>query len=73
MTDSIVLHGMELPSKATAHADVSNISSLDDVVKCLHGFFDWRFRVKSMALKNIYVVELESFQGVFDGFKNMLK
>lgn len=38
-----------------------------------HNFGDWRRGVKSMTLEHIYVVQLESFQALFDRVKYMLE
>ena len=34
--DSIVLHRVELPRPAGAHADVAHVTGLDNIVECLH-------------------------------------
>jgi hypothetical protein len=66
------LHRLELIGIAATHSDVSCITSLDDIMECLHGLFDWSIGVESMALKYIDVFEVKTLQGFFDGSKNML-
>lgn len=46
LRDRLTLIGM-----ARAHSDVADVTSLDDVVQCLHGLLDRRRRVKPVAYR----------------------
>ena len=69
---SLTLHGAELPGVARAHANVADVSRLDDVVERLHRLLDRRIIVEPMALKNVNVVELQTLQAVLDALKDVL-
>lgn len=49
---SLTLHGPELMRKARAHADISDVASLHDVVKSLHRLCDWRLVVESKSMSH---------------------
>ena len=59
--NGVVLHGMELIGVAARHADVPRVPSLNDIVQGLHGFGNGSIVVEPVALKQIDVVELETF------------
>lgn len=70
--DCVVLHLVELVGVAAGHSDVSNVSSLDDVVQGLHRFSNRCVFVETMALENIDIVKLEAIQRMLDRFEYML-
>ena len=56
------LHCMELPSITATHANVAYPTRLDNVVKSLHCLFNGSLRVEPVALEDIDVVHLETFE-----------
>lgn len=63
---------MELPSVATAHADISYQPRLDNVVKCLHSLLDRSIGVEPVALENVDVVQAETFERFLDTSEDVL-
>jgi hypothetical protein len=63
---------MELPSSAAAHSNVTHPARLDNVVKGLHGLLNGSVRVEPMALKDIDVVGLETFERRFNRVEDVL-
>jgi hypothetical protein len=72
MSSALTLQDLELPGPATTHPYVPDETRLHDIVQCIHRLLDWRVFVKSMALNNIHVVELEPLERVLDRGKDSL-
>jgi hypothetical protein len=66
------LHSMELPSRAAAHSNVTYPARFDNVVKGLHGLLNGSLMIKSVALKDIDVVGLETVERRFYGIEDVL-
>ena len=44
-----VWDGRTLPGEAAAHANVSHLAALDNIVESLHSLLDWRVVVEAVA------------------------
>jgi hypothetical protein len=38
----------------------------------LHGFFNWRIGVETVALEDIHIIQLKTLQRALDSFENVL-
>lgn len=56
------LHSVELPSIAATHSNVTHPARLDNIVKSLHSLFNGCIVVEPVALKDIDVIGLETFE-----------
>ena len=66
ISQAIVDLGIErvrtLPSIAATHAYVSNVSCFDYIMQSLHRLLDWCIRIKAVALQDVDVIKLKTFQ-----------
>jgi hypothetical protein len=70
--NKLTLHQLELPCPTTAHAHIPDPALLYHVMQSLHGFFNRRFRVKSMELQDIDIFELKPLERVLYRSKDPL-
>ena len=68
----LTLHGVKLVRKTAAHTDIPHPPLLHHIVQRLHRLFDRRLGVKAVALQEIDIVELQSFQRGLDRVENVL-
>lgn len=66
VVDCVVLHCLKLIGVAARHPNVANVTSLNNVVERLHCLFNRSIRVETVALKYVYVVQLQALQGVLN-------
>ena len=62
-----------LPSVAATHAYVPDISRLDNIMQSLHRLLNRCVRIKAVALQDVDIVELETFQRLLHRIKNVLQ
>lgn len=55
------------------HADVPDISSLDDIMQGLHRLLDRSVSVESMTLEDVDIVQSKTTQRVLHSIENMLQ
>ena len=53
---------LTLPSVATAHAIVSDVSRFHNVVQSLHGLIDQRIGIEAMALQDVDIIMLQTLK-----------
>ena len=51
-----------LPSVAATHAYVPNVSRFDYIMQSPHRLLNWRIRIKAVALQDVNIIKLKSFQ-----------
>jgi hypothetical protein len=64
------LHHCELVRPHGTSANIPHLAALDEVVKSLHGLFDWRVGIKSMDLEHIDVGCIQTLERLLNGVED---
>ena len=57
---------------ARAHSNISDVASLNNIVKCLHRLLDGSVSIRPVGVDQVYIVETQALEGRVHSLKDML-